>query len=117
MGQIMRRDQRKQSAVQYWEDLRELCARYGWECATRDNHTKLMLMETDAGKYILEGSCNLNEAPNWEQFSFARDAELYDFYLTCFDEMLSPERRGYTCRGSAQRDLSQPGHLWGEIKL
>lgn len=88
VGRLMSRDKRKASAVQYWDDLTEMCQRYGWQCVSRDNHTKLALFDTDVGKFVLEGSCNLNEAPNYEQFSLCRDAELYDFYAAALREMM-----------------------------
>ncbi|WP_312637150.1 hypothetical protein [Oscillibacter sp.] len=94
VGQIMRRDKRKASAVAYWDNLTALCRQYGWQAASRDNHTKLALFDTDCGKFVLEGSCNLNEAPNWEQFSFCRDHALYDFYRSVLDEMLSDRYAG-----------------------
>lgn len=94
VGQIMAQDKRKSSAVRYWEDLTDYCGRYGWTAVSRDNHTKLALFDTDCGKYVLEGSCNLNEAPNWEQFSFCRDAELYNFYRAAMDEMADDGYRG-----------------------
>lgn len=94
VGQIMARDKRKSSAVRYWEDLTEYCGRYGWTAVSRDNHTKLALFDTDCGKFVLEGSCNLNEAPNWEQFSFCQDAGLYDFYRSAMDEMADDGYRG-----------------------
>ena len=88
VGRLMSRDKRKASAVQYWDDLTEMCQRYGWQCVSRDNHTKLALFDTDVGKFVLEGSCNLNEAPNYEQFSLCRDAELYDFCAAALREMM-----------------------------
>lgn len=88
VGRLMSRDKRKASAVQYWDNLTEMCKRYGWRCVSRDNHTKLALFDTDAGKFVLEGSCNLNEAPNYEQFSLCRDAELYNFYAAALREMM-----------------------------
>lgn len=87
VGRLMSKDKRKASAIQYWEDLSDLCQRHGWECVSLDNHTKLALFDTAAGKFVLEGSCNLNEAPNYEQFSFSRDEELYDFYAAALKEM------------------------------
>lgn len=88
VGKLMSRDKRKASAIQYWDELQEMCTRYGWQCVSRDNHTKLALFDTDAGKFVLEGSCNLNEAPNYEQFSFGQNAELYDFYAAALTEMM-----------------------------
>lgn len=92
VGQIMSRDKRKSSAVQYWEDLTGMCERYGWTCVSRDNHTKLALFDTEAGKFVLEGSCNLNEAPNFESFSLSLDPELYDFYAEAMAEMIALPR-------------------------
>lgn len=89
VGRLMSRDKRKASAIQYWDDLSAMCERYGWQCVSRDNHTKLALFDTDKGKYVLEGSCNLSEAPNYEQFSLCRDAELHDFYAAALREMIA----------------------------
>lgn len=91
VGQIMGRDRRKSSAIQYWADLTSMCERFGWTCVSRDNHTKLALFDTSAGKFVLEGSCNLNEAPNFEQFSLCQDPELYDFYANALRRMIDLE--------------------------
>lgn len=88
VGRLMSRDKRKASAIQYWDDLTAMCQRYGWRCASRDNHTKLALFDTEAGKFVLEGSCNLNEAPNFESFSLSLDPELYEFYGKALAEMI-----------------------------
>lgn len=92
VGKLMSRDKRKASAIRYWDDLTDMCQRYGWRCVSRDNHTKLALFDTDKGKFVLEGSCNLNEAPNYEQFSLCRDAELYDFYAGALREMMEERK-------------------------
>ena len=43
VGRLMSKDKRKASAIQYWEDLSDLCQRHGWACVSLDNHTKLAL--------------------------------------------------------------------------
>lgn len=93
VGKLMSRDKRKASAIQYWDELMSMCERFGWRCASCDNHTKLALFDTSAGKYVLEGSCNLNEAPNYEQFSLCRDSQLYDFYEAALEEMITNRRK------------------------
>ena len=56
-------------------------------CIRDSNHSKLLLFDTDDGKFVLETSSNLNENPSMEQFSFERNAELYDFYEGAFGEL------------------------------
>jgi len=61
--------------------------RRGWEYVIQSNHSKLLLFDTDTGKFVLETSSNLNENPSIEQFSFERNVELYDFYENAFGEL------------------------------
>lgn len=89
IGNIQARDQRKTSAIEQFEALTMACRRNGWELAVRANHTKLALFDTSQGRFVLEGSSNLNEAPNWEQFSLTRDGELYEFYQRAMDLMFA----------------------------
>lgn len=91
VGKLMERDHRKTSAIQYWDDLTGMCQKFGWRCVSLDNHTKIALFDTADGKFVLEGSCNLNEAPNFEQFSLCRDAELYGFYAHALEAMMQTE--------------------------
>lgn len=61
------------------------------------NHSKILLFETDVGKFVLETSSNLNENPKSEQFSLEKNNELYDFYKKPLDEMLEGEKNGGKC--------------------
>ncbi len=61
--------------------VKTICDEHGWHIHTLNNHSKVHLYDTDAGKFVLETSSNLNENPKIEQFSFEKDAELYEFYL------------------------------------
>lgn len=61
--------------------VKKVCEENGWHIHTMNNHSKVHLYDTEKGKFVLETSSNLNENPKIEQFSFEKDAELYDFYL------------------------------------
>lgn len=52
-----------------------------------NNHSKVMLFDTDAGKFVIESSSNLNENPKVEQFRLEKSAELFDFYSSFFREI------------------------------
>lgn len=52
------------------------------------NHSKVILLDTDKGKYVIETSSNFNENPKIEQFSFEKSAELYEFYKKSFAGLL-----------------------------
>lgn len=60
----------------------------GWKVVVKNNHSKILLFDTENGKYVLETSSNLNECPNIEQFSFQKSDELYKLYLKVFEEVL-----------------------------
>jgi hypothetical protein len=92
VGKILGRDNRKTSAVEHYQNVERVCRECGWRLAARDNHTKLTLFDTDAGKFVLESSSNLNEAPNWEQFSLEQDAELYEFWRDAIELMFLQAR-------------------------
>lgn len=64
----------------YYNVLDYICKKNGWGLDTKRNHSKVILFDTDKGKFVIETSSNLNENPKIEQFSFEKDAELYDFY-------------------------------------
>jgi hypothetical protein len=92
VGKIMGRDHRKTSAIDHYLAVQRVCQEKGWRLAARDNHTKLALFDTDAGKFVLESSSNLNEAPNWEQFSLEQDEALYDFWRAAIEMMFAQRR-------------------------
>lgn len=80
VGGVMKNDSELGKSYQYYEALTRSCAENGWEVIVRNNHSKILLIDTDAGKYVVETSSNLNENPNMEQFSFEKDERLFDFY-------------------------------------
>ncbi|MEG1683748.1 MAG: hypothetical protein RR295_07950 [Oscillospiraceae bacterium] len=108
---LMRQDGGKSAAYGYYEALLKLCAGYGWQVLPMANHSKLMLFDTDCGKFVLETSSNLNDAPNWEQFCFQRDAGLYDFYHGVFDGIFSPPESGTEIE--VERGAEAPA--WGSV--
>lgn len=89
LGRLVASRHRRNNELDYWERLLSLCETFGWQACSIANHTKVALFDTDAGKFVLEGSANLNEAPNWEQYCFQRDDELFDFYDQVFDQMFA----------------------------
>jgi hypothetical protein len=84
IGSIMKDDSESGKSYRYYDDLEKVCAANNWQATVTNNHSKILLFDTDAGKYVIETSSNLNENPKFEQFSFEKDAELYDFYLGAF---------------------------------
>lgn len=70
-----------------------ICQNNGWRHTCLDNHAKLVIADTADGKYVIEGSSNLNDNPCSEQFSFERSAELYDFYEQWFMKWFTEERQ------------------------
>lgn len=67
-----------------FDQLDALCREAGWRCRPASNHAKVILFDTDAGRWVLETSCNLNDAPNWEQYTMEQDDALFDFYRDLF---------------------------------
>ena len=64
----------------YFKTLRRVADQNDWKMSALKNHSKVILFDTDMGKYVIETSSNLNENPKIEQFSFEKDEELYEFY-------------------------------------
>lgn len=69
--------------------LRQICEQNEWRYVCIDNHAKLVLLDTDDGKFIVETSSNLNENPSIEHFSFERSEDGYDFYREWFEVWLN----------------------------
>ena len=87
IGSVMRHNKQSGKDYEYYEQFKTVCEKHGWEYVIQSNHSKLLLFNTDAGKFVLETSSNLNENPSIEQFSFERNAELYNFYENAFGEL------------------------------
>ena len=75
----------------YYECFKGLCDRNGWEYMVVNNHSKILLFNTDKGKYVIETSSNLNENPKIEQFSFEQSEELFEFYKGVFESWKDTE--------------------------
>lgn len=72
----------------YYEYICEKCKEYEWVLKAYDNHSKLILMQTNKNYYVVETSSNLNENPKMEQFSFENDKSLFDWYKKLFIELI-----------------------------
>ena len=84
VGSIMQNDNETGKSYKYYDDLEKVCKINGWGLKVSNNHSKVLLFDTSAGKFVIETSSNLNENPKSEQFSFEKDAKLYEFYLNAF---------------------------------
>lgn len=80
VGSIMKKDSEIGKSYKYYDNLNLVCKNNDWDLIVANNHSKILLFDTDLGKYVLETSSNLNENPKYEQFSFCRDTDLYQFY-------------------------------------
>ncbi len=89
VGRLASSQHSKNNERTYFERLAAMCQRNSWRVCSINNHIKIMLFDTAVGRYILEGSSNLNDAPNWEQYTFQQDRALYEFYGRVFDEMFA----------------------------
>ena len=112
IGSFMKNDSKTGRRYGYYDLFEQICQRNGWTFAVAQNHSKLLLFDTDAGKFVIETSSNLNENPKMEQFSFERSAELYEFYLTALEPLLKGGRKfGGQCKisGEPEEAPDQPG--------
>lgn len=80
VGNIMKQDSKLGKSYRYYDDMTNVCERNNWNVVVRNNHSKILLFDTDNGKFVIETSSNLNENPKMEQFSFYKDDEAYKFY-------------------------------------
>jgi hypothetical protein len=88
VGSVMRYDTSGGGQYGYYEELIRICEKNKWKFHIKANHTKLLLFDTEAGKYVLETSSNLNENPSMECFSLEKSEILYEFYKNAFSEIL-----------------------------
>ena len=84
----MKNDSKTGLKYGYYQLFDRICGKNGWNYTVVQNHSKILLFETEAGKFVIETSSNLNENPKMEQFSFEKNAELYDFYFSALDELV-----------------------------
>lgn len=76
--------QSNNSSYKYFETFEKICKNNNWEYYQINNHSKILLMETDKNYYVIETSSNLNENPKIEQFTFENDKKLFNFYRDFF---------------------------------
>lgn len=89
IGSFMKNDSKTGLRYGYYELFDRTCQRNGWKYTVVQNHSKILLFDTDAGRFVIETSSNLNENPKMEQFSFERNEELYEFYHSALAEMVA----------------------------
>lgn len=77
----------------YLEQITDIFNANGWTVSMHNNHSKVMLFDTDAGKFVIESSSNLNENPKVEQFRLEKSAELFDFYNSFFSTLKNSLKR------------------------
>ena len=64
----------------YTEYFEEKCAECGFEWCYAKNHSKVILLDTSEGKFVIETSSNFNENPKVEQFCITKSDLIYNFY-------------------------------------
>jgi hypothetical protein len=94
ISSLVKNDSNRMKKYGYYENIEEICNNNNWEIAVMNNHSKILLFNTDIGKYVLETSSNLNENPKIEQFSFEKNDELYRFYNDLFDDWFLRQTKG-----------------------
>lgn len=87
VGSIMKNDSEIGKSYGYYDDLIKVCEANKWRVFLFNNHSKILLFDTDIGKFVLETSSNLNENPNMEHFSFEKNEELHAAYKAVFEEL------------------------------
>lgn len=86
IGTLMANAKANAKKYNYYNNFKQICDVNNWEYATVNNHSKLILFDTNCGKFVLETSSNLNENPKIEQFSFEKSEELFYFYKSLFEK-------------------------------
>lgn len=76
----MKNDSELGKSYGYYNNLIKVCKKNDWKVIVKNNHSKILLFDTECGKFVIETSSNLNENPNMEQFSFEKNEKLYEFY-------------------------------------
>lgn len=77
----------KAKKYNYFKHIQDIAQKCDWKTIVINNHSKIILIRTQDDFYVLETSSNLNENPKIEQYSFANDKELYDFYYDFFNRL------------------------------
>ena len=84
IGSVMKNDSEMGKSYGYYDLLTDIASQNGWKVICKNNHSKVLLMDTIEGKFVVETSSNLNENPNMEQFSFEKSEMLFDYYKMAF---------------------------------
>lgn len=77
LSDMQRQNQNRYDYASYFENI---CRENGYSWRYVKNHSKIILLDTDAGKIVVETSSNFNENPKIEQFCIVNSEEVYDFY-------------------------------------
>ena len=78
VGRVMEGTHRK--TYNYWSDIKGVCDVNGWPVSVKDVNCKVLLMDTKAGRIVVETSSNLTTNKQSEQFSIEINDGLYRFY-------------------------------------
>ena len=108
IGSFMKNDSKTGLKYGYYQLFDRICGKNGWNYTVVQNHSKILLFDTDAGKFVIETSSNLNENPKMEQFSFEKNAELYDFYFSALGELVKGGSKHASEREKRGRDDETP---------
>lgn len=73
------------SRYDYFTQIKKEFDKYGFGIVPTNNHSKVLLFETERNHYVCETSSNLNENPQLEQFALNNDVKLYNHYLGVFE--------------------------------
>lgn len=65
----------------YAKFLENIANENGWRISYKRNHSKVILIDSDAGKIVIETSSNFNENPQVEQFCITNDKDVYFWYV------------------------------------
>ncbi len=66
-----------------YEQLEVLCRRPEFSASYTWNHSKVTLMKTSEGHFIVEGSGNFSENAQYEQYMFVQSERIYNFRKSC----------------------------------
>jgi len=99
-------ERRKEGGVPY---LIENLGKYDFTLAVAGIHTKIALVGTDCGKWlVMSGSANLRSSRNIEQFSIENNKSLYDFNMGWMSKIVD--------HYSAVKKSARGGKLWLEVQ-
>lgn len=81
VGGLQKRTDAKHEGYNYLDFIEKMAQDGNWRIEVLRNHSKIILMDTESGKVVIETSLNLNTNPTIEQFSLEVNEELYNYYL------------------------------------